>query len=178
MSEVIHPLLQRYFEVSKERLGRRSRHDHGVVDARTIARYAVAIGSEEPIYHDREAARNAGYDDVVAPPNFLAGIFDWTRGAPEHRLNPDGTTADTERSGELAGLRGMGAGEEMEIHRPLVAGTHVIEEDELVDVVVKQGSRGYSVFVTQQHTFSTASGDVLNVNRRTVVIRAPHEEDQ
>lgn len=176
MTDQIHPLLERYYETTKAQIGRRARHDRGVVDALAIARYAVAIGAQDPIHTDRDAARRAGFEDVVAPPNFLAGIFDWTAGRPEHELNPDGTDADTERSGELAGLRGMGAGEQMAVHRPLVAGTHVIEEEELVDVVMKHGSRGYSVFVTHQHTFSTADGEVLNVNRRTVVIRAPHEE--
>lgn len=173
----LHPLLARYYEATKARLGSRSRHDRGVVESRWIARYAAAIGSTNPIHSDREAAQAAGYADVVAPPNFLAGIFDWTDGLPEHELNPDGTPPDGGRDVQFSSLRGMGAGESMNIRKPLIAGTLVIEEEELVDVVLKQGLRGYSVFVTQEHTFSTADGEVLNMNRRTVVIRAPHEGD-
>lgn len=36
-----------------------------------IRRFAYAIGDSNPLYHDREAARAAGYPDVVAPPTFL-----------------------------------------------------------------------------------------------------------
>ena len=35
-----------------------------------IAEYARAIGAENPVHFDREAAREAGFRDVVAPPMF------------------------------------------------------------------------------------------------------------
>jgi acyl dehydratase len=35
-----------------------------------IREYANAIGEGEPVHHDREAAREAGFRDVVAPPMF------------------------------------------------------------------------------------------------------------
>ena len=35
-----------------------------------IREYANAIGAHEPVHHDREAARAAGFRDVVAPPMF------------------------------------------------------------------------------------------------------------
>ena len=35
-----------------------------------IREYANAVGHFEPVYHDREAARAAGFRDVVAPPMF------------------------------------------------------------------------------------------------------------
>ena len=35
-----------------------------------IREYATVIGFESPVYFDREAARAAGYRDVVAPPMF------------------------------------------------------------------------------------------------------------
>jgi acyl dehydratase len=35
-----------------------------------IREYANAIGEGEPVHHDREAARAAGFRDVVAPPMF------------------------------------------------------------------------------------------------------------
>ncbi len=50
-----------------------------------IAEYARAIGAENPVHFDREAAREAGFRDVVAPPMFAVvysagsvapGIFD------------------------------------------------------------------------------------------------------
>src|SRR5437899_1598968 len=35
-----------------------------------IREYATAVGETEPVYHDAEAARAAGFRDVVAPPMF------------------------------------------------------------------------------------------------------------
>jgi acyl dehydratase len=35
-----------------------------------IREYANAVGEENPVHHDREAARAAGFRDVVAPPMF------------------------------------------------------------------------------------------------------------
>jgi acyl dehydratase len=35
-----------------------------------IREYANAVGEANPVYHDREAARAAGFRDVVAPPMF------------------------------------------------------------------------------------------------------------
>ncbi len=35
-----------------------------------IAEFASAIGAQDPVHHDAEAARAAGHPDVVAPPTF------------------------------------------------------------------------------------------------------------
>jgi acyl dehydratase len=35
-----------------------------------IREFADAIGDTNPLYRDRDAAREAGYDDVIAPPTF------------------------------------------------------------------------------------------------------------
>ena len=41
-----------------------------------IGEYARAVGEENPVYFDRDAARGAGFRDVVAPPMF-AVIYSW-----------------------------------------------------------------------------------------------------
>jgi acyl dehydratase len=40
------------------------------VGVEKIREYAGAVGEGEAIYHDRDAAREAGFRDVVAPPMF------------------------------------------------------------------------------------------------------------
>jgi len=40
------------------------------VDADRISQYASAIGEENPVHHDAEAAKAAGFRDQVAPPMF------------------------------------------------------------------------------------------------------------
>ncbi|NKQ56405.1 MaoC family dehydratase [Amycolatopsis sp. K13G38] len=39
-----------------------------------IREFADAIGDDSPLYRDPEAARAAGYPDVIAPPTFLTVI--------------------------------------------------------------------------------------------------------
>ena len=55
------------------------------VGVEKIREYANAVGEENPVHHDRDAARAAGFRDVVAPPMFVVvytaramapGIFD------------------------------------------------------------------------------------------------------
>ena len=40
------------------------------VDAGRIRAYAEAIGAENPVHHDADAAREQGFRDLVAPPMF------------------------------------------------------------------------------------------------------------
>jgi acyl dehydratase len=40
------------------------------VEPERIVQYAEAIGAENPVHHDRDAAREAGFRDLVAPPMF------------------------------------------------------------------------------------------------------------
>jgi hydroxyacyl-ACP dehydratase HTD2-like protein with hotdog domain len=70
----------------------------------------------------------------------------------------------------------MGAGEEMELVNPVIAGTEVVLETTLHAVTAKQTRGGPCVFVTTVNTFTSAAGAVLNRNRRTVVLRNPVQE--
>ena len=70
----------------------------------------------------------------------------------------------------------MGAGEEMELVNPVIAGTEVVLETTLEAVTPKKTRAGTCVFVTTLNTFMSADGAVLNRNRRTVVLRNPVEE--
>ncbi|OLE38820.1 MAG: hypothetical protein AUG48_00825 [Actinobacteria bacterium 13_1_20CM_3_68_9] len=40
------------------------------VEAARIHQFASAVGEENPVYHDAEAAKAAGFRDLVAPPMF------------------------------------------------------------------------------------------------------------
>ena len=93
----------------------------------------MTIGATDPIHFDAEAARSAGYADVVAPPNLLAAVVEWGIGTPEADLQPDGTPndSDTPLGDPDLGLRVMGAGEEMELVNPVVGGTELLLESTL-----------------------------------------------
>lgn len=159
--------LAAYHSAMTARIGEKHRRHLGIVDTLLIRRYAIAIGEAGPIHHDQQVARTAGYDDIVAPLNLLSGIMEWGAGHSESELRPDGTY----RPGPTSALRVMGAGEEMELLRPVTAGTELWLEDEVEKVSVKQGRSGPLVFVTARHDFVGADGAPYNRNRRTVMAR-------
>ncbi len=39
-----------------------------------IAEFAAAIGEDDPVHHDPDAARSAGYPDVIASPTFAIAL--------------------------------------------------------------------------------------------------------
>ncbi len=50
-------------------------HEAFCVGVEKIREFARAIGDDNPLYRDREAARRAGYSDVVAPPTFAIAVI-------------------------------------------------------------------------------------------------------
>jgi acyl dehydratase len=168
-----------YYAQTQPRIGAvLARRSLGTLDAVTIGRYAMAVGADDPTHYDPSAARAAGYADVVAPPNLLAAIVEWGIGTPESELQPDGTPhhGDMPLGAGALRLRVMGAGEQMELVNPVVAGTEVVLETTLEAVTPKQTRSGPCMFVTTLNTFMSSDSAVLNRNRRTVVLRNPLED--
>ena len=59
--------------IASEIIGTRYRyHDYYLVGREKIREYAKAVQSDDPIHFSAEAARAAGYPDVVAPLTFIA----------------------------------------------------------------------------------------------------------
>lgn len=48
-----------------------------VIERGKIREFATAIGDHNPIYHDVEEARKAGYSDLAVPPTFATVIDMW-----------------------------------------------------------------------------------------------------
>lgn len=156
----------------KQDVGSKSEKYLGEITSQLIKRYALAVGDENPLYHNKDFALSNGYEDIVAPPNMLASIVDWGVGAPESELRRDGTSdSDETPTIEEEGVRVMGGGEKMRFHKPVVAGTEVTLTSELTDVSTKEGSKGLLTLLVFDNTFTDQHGDVLCVCTRTVIVR-------
>jgi acyl dehydratase len=57
-------------ELNTEAIGKRADPLTYAVGREKIREYASAVGETNPLHHDVDAARAAGYADVVAPPMF------------------------------------------------------------------------------------------------------------
>jgi acyl dehydratase len=99
-----------------------------------IREYAMAVGEENPVYFDRDAARQAGFRDIPAPPMF-AVVYSAGSVGPAV-LDPE--------VGINFPLMVHG-GQEFLWGEPVCAGDAITTETVVKDIYVKDG-RGYYVF--------------------------------
>lgn len=96
-----------------------------VVGREKVREFATAIGDRNPVFHDVEAARAAGYSDLLAPPTFpfvitmqslSAAMFDPELGLDYSRV--------------------VHGGQRFTYSRPLVAGMEVVVRARIADIAV------------------------------------------
>ena len=140
------------------------------VSARDIRKYAGAIGETDPVHFDRDAARAAGFPDVVAPPLFPYVIRMQSYGMVDRdRLEPDGSTADDVPP--LPTRRAMAGETSIELGAPVLAGDVITVEKRLVDLYEKEGRSGPLVFVDMEFSFRKQHDDLVARERFTRIYR-------
>jgi acyl dehydratase len=119
------------------------------VDPDKVSEFAVAVGEDNPIYHDPTAARQLGLPGPVAPPTFtVTQILQIPRAEREQRL---GANLDYER---------VLHGEQEFVYRRLpLAGETLTGVMRISKDFEKEGKRGGTMrFVTYETTFTDADG--------------------
>jgi len=99
-----------------------------------IREYAYAVGETDPLYMDVDAARAAGYADVVAPPMFVvvyAGRALWP------------ALFDSEVGINFAKM--LHAGQEFEWGPLVVAGDEITTTTQVKDIAERQGMGFYEL---------------------------------
>jgi acyl dehydratase len=104
------------------------------VEAARIDQYANAVGEDNPIYHDAEAAKAAGFRDLVAPPMFCV-----VYSAPA--LGP--AILDPEVGINLPVM--VHGGQEFEWGEPVCAGD-LVTTTATCKAIYEQDGRGFYVF--------------------------------
>ncbi|MCB0876347.1 MAG: MaoC family dehydratase N-terminal domain-containing protein [Solirubrobacterales bacterium] len=99
-----------------------------------IREYANAVGQTEAVHHDREAARAAGFRDVVAPPMF-AVVYSSPAMGPAI-LDPD---VDINFAAMVHG------GQEFVWGEPVCAGDEITTQAKVSEIYEKDG-KGFYVF--------------------------------
>ncbi|UJA20507.1 MaoC family dehydratase [Thermoleophilia bacterium SCSIO 60948] len=123
--------------VSTEAVGKTFAPTTYEVGLEKIREYANAIGEQNPVHHDREAAQAAGFRDVVAPPMFcvvysspslIPALFD-----PEVGMN-------------FAAM--VHGGQEFVWGEPVCSGDRITTTAKFVSLDVR-GGMGFYVFETE-----------------------------
>jgi acyl dehydratase len=104
----------------------------------SIRHFAVAIGAMAAIHHDVEAARAAGFRDLVAPPFYFSVLgLSLGRSLPSSELRPDGRPLADELDGRAV------AGEAaVEWFGHIIAGDDVAFEERFTGSYVVPGRSG------------------------------------
>ena len=144
--------------LNRDWIGRKAPQGEPVEITRNdIRRFAAAIGDSNPLYTDREAARAAGYRDVIAPPTFLISASTGGGGGgfilePELGLN----------------FAMVVHGEEtFAFTRPVVAGD-VLTLEQRIDDITAKGSNELMTLVTE---VTDAEGGHVATITNTIVSR-------
>jgi acyl dehydratase len=105
------------------------------VDADRIRQYADAVHEDNPVHHDADAAKSAGFRDVVAPPMFAVVYSAPSMGPPI-----------IEAIGEAL-PRMVHGGQEFVWGEPVCAGDTITTEAQVKEIYEKDG-KGFYVFET------------------------------
>ncbi|MGH9244512.1 MAG: FAS1-like dehydratase domain-containing protein [Acidimicrobiales bacterium] len=143
---------------------------HVTITARDIRKFAHVTGETDPIHFDVEAARRAGYSDVVAPPM----LYVLLRVEPYH-LRP---RAALERDGSPSedippvAITGAMAGEtRLELQRPFVAGDEIACHKRLLDLIEKDGRSGPLLLLRFEYRYADRAGDTVVLEEFTRILR-------
>ena len=121
-----------------------------------VREFANAVGETNPVHLDVEAARAAGYADVVAPPMF-AVVYSAPAMAP--------AVLDPEVGINLAMM--VHGGQEFAWGKPVVAGDEITTTASVKDIS-ERGGKGFYVFETVS---TNQDGDTVATGTWTNIVR-------
>jgi acyl dehydratase len=96
--------------------------DTYLVGREKIREYAESVGELSPLCHDIAAAREAGYDDLVAPPMFAA-VYKWRAMGP--------AVLDPEIGIDFSRL--VHGEQDFTWHQPVIAGDEITTEADFLE---------------------------------------------
>jgi acyl dehydratase len=128
-----------------------------------IRQFAEAIGDDNPIYLDPEAAKAAGHRDVLAPPTFLTVL--------NFRFRGSSPMADPELGVDYSRI--VHGDQSFTLHRPVYVGD-VLRAVTRIDSIRAVGGNEFLVTVIE---VTDSAGETVATLRSTVVSRgtAPKE---
>ena len=130
--------------------------------------YADAIGDPNPLYTDIHTSRNAGLDDVVAPPTLVCDTF-------RHYGNPinmSGLPTFLENQSPATPLR---AGNSYRFLRPVRPSDIISATHKVTRAWQKQGRSGALAFQEVEISYHNQQGELLAVNTEVLCFREPSQ---
>ncbi|MEV0050024.1 MaoC family dehydratase N-terminal domain-containing protein [Saccharopolyspora shandongensis] len=126
-----------------------------------IREFAAAIKDESPLYRDVEAAKAAGYPDVIAPPTFAVILS---------MAAHDAIVEDPQLGLDYS--RVVHGQQEFTHHRPIRAGDRLVTVVHVDDIKARAGND----FLTVRAEIGTVDGEPVCTAKSMLVARGTAEE--
>lgn len=156
-------------EAFTSELGRVITQNLGEISRLQVRRYARAVEDDNPLFHDVEYARDAGYGDLVVPPNYLSAIIEYGEGTPVDQLREDGLDPNQFPFEVPDEAVLMGGGQDLMIDRYVVAGESVTREETFTDLYQRDSSMGTLTFLESISEFFVDEDRVLRCEVTTIM---------
>ncbi len=146
------------------------------VERGPVSKFAVAVTDSNPVYRSIEAARDAGFDDIPAPPTFTFSAAGFWGTFPEDQ--PEDPTADAgnpmrEVMSSLMAQGGLVLHGEQEFlyHKPVQVGQTLHQEGKVVDLYSKEAKGKTLTFLVMETVFKDDAGDPVVTERFNLIHR-------
>ena len=148
------------------------------IERQPVANFAKAVKDSNPVYQNAQAAKEAGFDAIPAPPTFPFAMASW--GAyPEDQPDDDPAKGGTSPVMQIIGNLMKSGGlvlhgeQEFEYHRPLCVGDVLVGEGKVVDVYEKESKGKTMTFLVTENVYrDEKSGDPVVSTRMNLIHRS------
>jgi acyl dehydratase len=145
------------------------------VERGPVSQFAMAVMDKNPIYHNLDAAREAGFDTIPAPPTFTFAASHW--GVFPEDQPPDPTKGQgsplREFMGSLMADGGLVLHGEQEFiyHKPVQVGDTLHQEGKVTDLYTKKAKGKTMTFIVMETVFKDDAGDPIVTERFNLIHR-------
>ena len=146
------------------------------VERGPVGKFARAVTDPNPVYKSIEAARDAGFDNIPAPPTFTFSAAAYWGTFPEDQ--PEDPTGDegSPMRRVMGGLMAQGGlvlhGEqEFLYHKPVQVGETLHQEGKIVDLYSKEAKGKTLTFLVMETVFKDDAGDPVVTERFNLIHR-------
>ena len=140
-------------EMRRAAIGQKSAPRTMDVEKGAIIKFAEAIGDENPVYNDEEAARASRYGGLIAPPTFLRSAL----------------SARPELPFDVPFERVLDGGSDWEYFEPVRPGDRITAVSRIEDINERNGSIGLMLIQTIVITYTNQFDQVVATQTNTSI---------
>lgn len=131
------------------------------VEKGKIKEFVQAIGDDNPIYYDIEAAKKEGFQGIPIPLTFLQVVDNWGGYSFQERMEML----------QLNPVKILHGGQEFQHHKEIYAGDVLTSISRIIDVVTKTGSTGEMDFITTEIMYYNQHGEFVATSKNVLIQR-------